>query len=208
MKTKDQVIEQVSKLNPGNCILVSARKTKNEEKIQLEFAEIVVRKDRPINLISALNQTDSRFNGGIKPRRAWSTFQISEASKAFGIDFSKLEYKEEDGKQIVYIGKLPLIYQGQPVHLQVNETLEPTEYQLANLQTSAKSNGKGTYYLIDGSPIFSNVGVVAGKPNHFFIDHNEKSFDLPQIFDVVSDEEVETEGEEEMDIVEDSSKPL
>lgn len=195
---KEEVMVLMQNLKPGQCLLVSAAKTIDESKVQLEFAEIIVRKDRPLQAVALLNSTDERFNRGQKARRGWVTVVKEEAKKAFGIDFDKIEYTlhEGDRKPLAYIGKMNLALQGRPVHLQVTDTLIPTEWQEQNIHTAAKNNGMGTYYLKDGQPIFSNVTVVAGNPVHRFIDYTETSNEIPTYFQVVESEE---EGEEIMD---------
>lgn len=196
---KEEVTVLMQNLKPGQCLLVSAAKTVDANKVQLEFAEIIVRKDRPLQAVALLNSTDERFNRGQRARRGWVTVVKEEAKKAFGIDFDKLSYElhEGDRKPVAYIGKFNLALQGRPIHLQVNDTLIPTEWQEQNIHTAAKNNGMGTYYLKDGQPIFSNVTVVAGSPVHRYIDYTESSQDIPSYFNVVEEEENEAIMEEE-----------
>lgn len=187
MKTKEEVMTMLENIKPNTCMLVNARLVEDANKIQLEFAEVIQRADQPISLIGALNTTDPRFNSKPRARRAWASFQREEAKKAFGIDFATLDYVDEAGVKRCYIGKTGLTFSGRPVHLQINETINPSPWQADNLEKAAKSNGSGTFYLKDGNPIFSNVTVVAGKPSHVVIQHDEASTEIPTYFDVVDD---------------------
>ena len=66
-------------LQAGECLLMSARKV-NNGKIQLEFAEKIAAKDRPISALTVLNASDSRFSSGA--RRGWATAEPIDASKS------------------------------------------------------------------------------------------------------------------------------
>jgi hypothetical protein len=187
--SRNAVMESMKRLRPNQLMMVNARLTSDPEKVQIEFAEIIKRSDRPIGLVGALNKTDSRFNSEVRPRRAWETYQIKEANKAFGVDFANLNYERAEGDMVerAWIGRTGLTFEGHPLHIQIIETTTATDWQAENLHKAAKSNGRGQYYLKDGMPIFSNTQVVAGKPNHNFVDHNEVSMGVPEYFEVVND---------------------
>ena len=55
--------------------------------------------------------------------------------------------------------------------VEIVETVEPTEYQAANLSTSAKRKGKdGDFITHKGMYIFANTRVVYDKANHILLE--------------------------------------
>ena len=58
-----------------------------------------------------------------------------------------------------------------PLKVEIVETTIPNEYQLANLETSAKRRGKeGKFITHKGLYIFTNSRVVFNKSNHIFLE--------------------------------------
>jgi hypothetical protein len=57
-----------------------------------------------------------------------------------------------------------------PLKVEVAETTQPTEYQLNNIETSAKRRGKdGAYCTHQGLYIFANTRMAFHKANHVFL---------------------------------------
>lgn len=146
-------------LNPGDTLLLQARKVSNS-KIQLEFAEIIQTIDRPISLLSILNRSDDRF--ATRARRAWITAEPADASEDFDVNFGDDGdwYASEKG-ELMDLNILNPEYNGIRMKLRIFETLTPTKWQEANLETSAKRRGsEGDFILHGGEYIFSNTDMV------------------------------------------------
>ncbi len=158
----------------GEVKLIGAKAVKGG-KIQLNFAEIVVNPTKRPNLLGMLNASDDRFNAA-KPRQAWSTAGVEEVKAYFGVDCSGLAEGEEMELNIAN----PAMG-GYPIHLEVLETTEASEYDLdtdkegnLNVLKSAKqyTDKEGvTKYITteDGSPIFSRITPQLGEVKHTFI---------------------------------------
>lgn len=149
-------------LNPGQVMLVSAKGVKGD-KVSLEFAQNIT---SSINLVSLLNASDERFsqNG---PRRAWLTGTREDIQKQFKIDVSKLELGE-----VLEIGQLNPTIQGVKLNIEIIETINGTEYDVANFATTAKRAGKDGAFITDknGNFIYQKLSVVAREPKHVFIE--------------------------------------
>ena len=146
-------------LNPGDTLLVQARKVKGE-KIQLEFAEIIQTVDRPVSLLSILNRSDDRF--ATRARRAWITAEVTDASEDFDVNFGDDGewYMSEKG-ELMDLNILNPSYNDMRMRLRIVETLTPSKWQEANLETSAKRRGsEGDFILHGGEYIFSNTDMV------------------------------------------------
>ena len=126
-------------LNPGDTLLVQARKVANS-KIQLEFAEIIQTTDRPVSLLSILNRSDDRF--ATRARRAWITAEAIDASEDFNVNFGDDgEWYVSEKGELMDLGILNPEYNGTRMKLRIFETLTPSKWQEANLETSAKRKG-------------------------------------------------------------------
>jgi|TARA_R110000822_G_scaffold60323_1_gene150383 hypothetical protein len=157
--------QKLSALQTGETLLVQALKTKNPNKVQLEFAEKV--RDTTGNagsLLGMLNKSDDRFSSGA--RRAWLTAEINDVSELLNINVGD----DADwgltptGKDALPIGILNPMIHGMRARLQINETVVPTEYQADNIDTAAKRKGaSGDFITFKGQHIFSNTDVVLMK---------------------------------------------
>ena len=146
-------------LNPGDTLLVSARKV-NGGKIQLEFAEIIQTSDRPVSLLTLLNKSDDRF--ATRARRAWITAEPQDASDMFGINFGDDgEWYMSDKGETMDINLLNPENNEMRMKLRIFESTTPTKYQENNLETAAKRRGKdGDFITHKGDYIFSNTDMV------------------------------------------------
>ena len=201
--TKEEVMAKLASLPIGQLMLVSSRRVEDETKLQLEFAEVV--RKPVIQTVGLFNASDERFTNANVAQRAWQTVTKVDFKKQTGIDLESYVHGEEVVKrggvektlQIAYIGLTGIKVQGMDLHLQIQETQEPTAWQAANVETSAKQaprkNAPTQYLLKDGKPIFRNVTIVAvdakAQPNHKFIEHDEVSMVIPSVFNVIEDDE-------------------
>jgi len=161
-------------LNPGDTLLVQARKVANS-KIQLEFAEIIQTVDRPVNLLSILNRSDAAF--ATRARRAWVTAEPADASEDFNINFGDDgEWYVSEKGEVLDLNILNPEYNGFRMRLRVMETLTPTTWQEAHLETSAKRRGsEGDFITHGGEYIFSNTDMVLTNDNvkHIFLEADD-----------------------------------
>jgi len=155
-------MKTVENLLPGEVLLVAAKRVKGG-KVQLEFAEIINGvSGKPQGIAGLLNASDDRFTGG-GARRAWEAGMPSDIEKVFGVKVSDLT---EEGATKEFNILNPAI-NGQRVSIQINETTDGNEYELANYEARAKRMGKdGAYILHEGKYIFSRTKVVLGKAQH------------------------------------------
>lgn len=161
-------------LQVNETLMVSARKVAGN-KIQLEFAEILENGSNSVNLLALLNASDPRFSQG-GARRAWMTAAVADVYNVFGIDMSDNADWVTDsyGRETLQLNVLNPVanISGTPrnIKVQVLETTEGTEYQLANLETSAKRKGKdGEYCYHNGKHIFANTTICLDKAAHVFL---------------------------------------
>jgi hypothetical protein len=155
-------IVKIADLQQGQCLLVDARKVKNGM-IQLQFAEKLVTKDRPVSALTILNASDPRFSSGA--RRAWVSANILDASEKFDINFGDDGDWYSDPKgEIMDLNILnPFVEVNDSKYffrVKVSETITANEWQAENLDRAAKRRGKnGDYITHEGDYIFSNTTV-------------------------------------------------
>jgi hypothetical protein len=156
---------QEKSINPGETLL-SKVKAISGGKYQLEFAELI---QNPTakggnSLVGLLNKSDDRF-ASAKPRRAWISGEKSDIEGALGFKIEDMEPGDDKFLNIVNpeIG-------GDRVRVQITETTVGSEYQLENLEKSAKRAGAdGDYITHGGEYVFSNTDPVIGKAKHTFL---------------------------------------
>ena len=156
------ISEKLSALKTGETLLVQALKTKNPNKVQLEFAERVRSVEGNAgSLLGMLNKSDDRFSSGA--RRAWITSEIADVAELLDINVGDdADWTlTPEGKDVLPIGSLNPTISGMRMRLQINETVEPTEWQAENIDTAAKRKGAdGEFIKHKGQFIFSNTNVV------------------------------------------------
>lgn len=176
---------ELSSLQVGECLLTKAYKT-STDKIQLEFAEKVTAKDRPMSALTALNASDTRFSSGA--RRGWAVAEITDASDIFGVNFGDdgdwYMGEKANGKEceMMDLNILNPIFNDTYFRVRVVETTEPTDSQqkyaddqgVDVIQTQAKRAGKGGDYILHkGEHIFMNSYVdllpSGDNPTHTFL---------------------------------------
>ena len=156
------ISEKLSALKTGETLLVQALKTKNPNKVQLEFAERVRSVEGSAgSLLGMLNKSDDRFSSGA--RRAWITSEIADVAELLDINVGDdADWTLTDtGKDVLPLGILNPKIHGMRMRLQIQETVEPNEWQADNIETAAKRKGAdGDFITHKGQYIFSNTNVV------------------------------------------------
>ena len=144
-------------------VLESAKGVKNG-KVMLTFSQLVKTGTSSSSVLGVLNASDERFNKQ-KPRYAWVTGQKADIEAQFGISLEGLA--EGD---ILEIGQVDPKLSSAPelsLNIQITETVEGSDYDVANFETRAKRAGKdGDFILSEGMYIYVNSTVVAGEAAH------------------------------------------
>ena len=162
----------LDKLQPGECLLIGARKVANG-KIQLEFAEKISASNRPMSALTILNASDSKFSSGA--RRSWATAEPVDASEIYNVNFGDDgEWYASERGEMMDLDILNPEFNGTRFRVQISETIEPSEWQAENIERAAKRAGKeGDYITHDGNYIFSNADVVllpeGENPKHIWL---------------------------------------
>lgn len=164
-------MKTVENLEAGE-MLITEVKMVNGGKVQLEFAQMVVLPNANKSILGLLNASDERFNSQPRARRAWLSGMPSDIEKVFNIKL--------DG--LVNVGDVQALnilnpeLGGQRLNIQFKERTDGTDYEMQNLETSAKRAGKdGDYiYTADGAYIFTDATVVTGEPKHFFFENTRR----------------------------------
>ena len=154
-------------------VLESARGVKGG-KVQLAFSQVIKTASSSANVLGLLNEDDDRFNQQ-KPRYAWLSGTPASIEKQFGIDVSGLGEGE-----VLEIGQVDPKLAGFPedtLNIQITETTEGSEWQVANFDRAAKRAGKdGDFIMKDDMYIYVNSTVVTGEANHtIFSDTSRKA---------------------------------
>lgn len=159
----------VDNLQAGQTILVHARSVANN-KLQLEFAELLQGGNTPQNVLAMFNASDSRFSAS-KARRAWLTAEPKDAQQLLGISFVGLKPIVNDkGQHILPLNILNPMLNGQRLRVQIVESTDPTPWEQQNIATAAKRKGKdGEFITHQGKNIFTRATVVLGEPQNVFL---------------------------------------
>ena len=158
---------KVEDLKAGDLLLVSAKRV-NGNKVQLCFAQKVINPEaRPSSITGLLNTSDDRFTQSGKARYAWVSGEGADIKEKFGIDCSDIP-NLGDSKDL---GILNPDLDGNKLSLQITETTEGSEYDVANFETRAKRAGKDGEFIMtaDGQYIYVKSSIVMGEPKHVFI---------------------------------------
>ena len=153
-------------LTTGQTLLVSARKV-NGDKISLEFAENLNSGDMPKSILAEINFDDPRFSS--KARRAWMAGSVAGINKVLDIDVSATAdwYMSDKGEMLDLNILNPVkAIDNTRLRMLITETTEPTEFQQANVETTAKRRGKdGDFITHQGANVWSNTTMVATNEN-------------------------------------------
>lgn len=147
-------------------VLESAKGVKGG-KVQLAFSQVIDLGGNASNPLALLNASDERF-AQAKPRYVWVTSTPSDVQKQFGIDVSTLA----EGQELVIDMVDPRFadFKDKPLNIQIEETVDGSDYQVANFAKTAKRAGKdGDFIMSNGMYIYVNTRLVMGTPTHKII---------------------------------------
>ena len=156
-------------------VLESAKAVKGG-KVQLTFSQMVKTSSASANILGLLNASDDRFNQS-KPRYAWLSGQPADIAAQFGIPQTSLDTLAE-GEELTLDMVDPRLMSNPDIqlNLQIVETTEGTEYDVANFATRAKRAGKDGDFITtaDGQYIYVRTSVVAGPAQHKLIANTKR----------------------------------
>ena len=159
-------------LKLGEVMLTNLRKISGGF-VQMELAE-AKEGGRGLSAAFVFNQSDTRFSLN-SVRRAWQPATPSDLEAALGISVGDgADWKIVDGQEILELNILNPIasFEGAdyPMHVQVVETVEPTDWQKENIQTAAKRKGKdGDFITHEGNYIFTQSSIVFKAPEDVYL---------------------------------------
>ena len=188
----------VESLQKGQCILLSAQKCKGN-KVQLQFAE--KKGNGSSSLLAKFNKGDDRFSS--KATRAWLTVEPLAIKEFLGIDVSYATGAWEvatvggKDKEIIPLNILnPLsLDNNSPIRVQVIETTQGTEFELKNVDTTAKRAGRdGEFILHKGKHIFMHKEIVDCEPIDVLLTPDNNATEV-QANESVVETQVKTEEE-------------
>tara|TARA_Y100001973_G_C5189144_1_gene329769 strand:+ start:362 stop:1066 length:705 start_codon:yes stop_codon:yes gene_type:complete len=167
MDLQQQIDNFIKNLKEGVCAALTVRKVNSNDptidNFQLEVAERVNTGQRMTNMLGILNASDPRFNNR-GARRVFSLIKATELLNMFPKHLTEETLNAlEIGGEPMFLGvENPSInHLGQELFLRIriNETFEGDEWDLANLDKSAKKKGR------DGDFIYGNNN---GELSHIF----------------------------------------
>ena len=161
-------------LKLGQTLLTRFRKIEGGF-VQMELAE-VKEGSRGLSAAFVFNQSDNRFSRN-SARRAWQPATPADVQSALGISVGDDQAWEMDdmGNEILVVNILNPVasFEGQefPLRVQIVETTEPTEWQRANVNTTAKRKGRdGEFILHNGEYIFTRSSIVFNEPVDVYLE--------------------------------------
>jgi len=172
-------------LKLGQTLLTRFRKIEGGF-VQMELAE-VKEGSRGLSAAFVFNQSDNRFSRN-SARRAWQPATPADVESTLGISVGDDQAWEMDetGNEILTVNILNPVanYEGQefPLRVQIIETTEPTDWQAANVQSSAKRKGKGGDFILhNGDYIFTRSSIIFNEPADVFLDADTAETKRPVI---------------------------
>tara|TARA_R110002124_G_scaffold29509_1_gene102749 strand:+ start:277 stop:867 length:591 start_codon:yes stop_codon:yes gene_type:complete len=172
-------------LKLGQTLLTRFRKIEGGF-VQMELAE-VKEGSRGLSAAFVFNQSDNRFSRN-SARRAWQPATPADVESTLGLSVGDDQAWEMDetGNEILTVNILNPVanYEGQefPLRVQIIETTEPTDWQAANVQSSAKRKGKGGDFILhNGDYIFTRSSIIFNEPVDVFLDADTAETKKPVI---------------------------
>mgnify|MGYP003650950272 CR=1 FL=1 len=164
----------IKSLKEGQVLLTQLREVSNGF-MSIELAE-VKKGSKGLSAVFLFNKSDSRFSNN-SARRAWQNGQPSDIEELLGIstDDSQPWIMNDKGFKVLPLNILNPIasYEGTDyiMRVQIQETLEPTDYQAANVETAAKRKGKnGEFITHNEEYIFTNATIVFNEPEDMYLE--------------------------------------
>lgn len=169
---QQQIDSTINDMNEDEVFILTTRPV-GGGKVQLEFAEIIPTPASEGNVLGEFNKSDERFSGRAA-RRAWLSAEPEDVQRILPEIMSEVRECLDSGEKVFVGYKNPQMPNGDSLKIQVEESHTPeNEWEMNNLDRSAKQNGEGEHLLKDGKLIFSHTSVVRRKANHVFIEHEE-----------------------------------
>ena len=172
-------------LKLGQTLLTRFRKIEGGF-VQMELAE-VKEGSRGLSAAFVFNQSDNRFSRN-SARRAWQPATPADVQSALGISVGDDQAWEMDemGNEILVVNILNPVasFEGQefPLRVQIVETTEPTEWQRANINSTAKRKGRdGEFILHNGEYIFTRSSIVFNEPVDVYLKADTAPVQSPTI---------------------------
>jgi hypothetical protein len=151
-------------------VLESAKGVKGG-KVQLCFSQVVETGKAPSSILGLLNASDERFNQS-KARKAWLTAQPADVMNVFGLDLNLAEGEELEINMV----DPRMAGDTRALNIQITETTEGSDYDVANFEVRAKRAGKdGDFITKDGKYIYVRTTVVAGEAKHTLISETDRT---------------------------------
>jgi hypothetical protein len=151
-------------------VLESAKGVKGG-KVQLCFSQVVETGKAPSSILGLLNASDERFNQS-KARKAWLTAQPADVMNVFGLDLNLAEGEELEINMV----DPRMAGDSRALNIQITETTEGSDYDVANFEVRAKRAGKdGDFITKDGKYIYVRTTVVAGEAKHILISETDRT---------------------------------
>ena len=191
-------------LQVGEVLLTKVFKT-STDKIQLEFAEKIAAKDKPVSALTVLNASDDRFSSGAA--RSWVVAEISDAEKIFKVNLGDDGDWEMDEKangtpcETITLNILNPEFNGSQFRVRIEETTEPTPSQvkyaekkgLDVVEWACKRYGKGGDPILhEGNHIFRNsyTDLLSkdDNPVHVFLKSDTQTMNTKPNVGVKADE--------------------
>ena len=195
---------ELSSLQVGQVLLTKATKT-STDKIQLEFAEKIAAKDKPVSALTVLNASDTRFSSGAA--RAWAVAEVEDAAKIFGVSFGEDGDWEMDTKangnpcESIHLNILNPVFNNTLFRVRIMETTEPTASQIKYaedkgldvVEWACKRYGKGGDAILHkGEHIFRNSYIdllpEGANPQHEFLTSDTQTTNTKPNVGVKADE--------------------
>jgi len=148
-----------------NELVLNSARMINGGKVSLEFTqEITTENSAPKNILSLLNASDERFKQSAGKTYAWVSAVPSDAEAIFGLDLSSLENVGD----VLELGIVNPTINGSELNIQLVETTKGSEYDVANIEKTAKRAGKDGDFITtkDGEFIYRKTSIVMGEPKH------------------------------------------
>tara|TARA_R110002012_G_scaffold261340_1_gene443204 strand:- start:7292 stop:7975 length:684 start_codon:yes stop_codon:yes gene_type:complete len=177
MELQQQIENVLQTLKEGVCAALTIRRVNSSDpsisNYQLELAERVNTGSRGLNMLGIINASDPRFNNR-GARRHYTSIKAKELLSMFNTLTQEQLDALEIGGEPMFLGHLnpSISHLGQELFLKirVNETFEGDDWDLSNLDKSAKKKGRDGDFIMGNNNgelahIFSKTELSAATYN-------------------------------------------